>query len=241
MVDDLNALPEEEREETLREFEEIIKHRKMEVQKRAQDIQKEGNSPYHEDLSEAFSKPGKEKADINGTGSNGGSSLDPSRRRKKISEDIAAEIENEGEPDERFSFSLRKKWTSRNDQVRMDLAEWYGGRCQICEKTFTQSNGDPYFEGLYLVPFTTAGWIDRVGNVLCLCAWHCAMFQFGPREVEEDIIQQILRLKVQQEGGDGNPSIRMKLCGEPVEIKFSEKHLIDLQEMVKNSLQLEPS
>ena len=203
--------------------------------------QQERNSPYHKDLSEAFSKLGKEKADINNTGSNGGSSPNLSRRGTKISEDINAAIENEGEPDERFSFGIRKKWTGKNDQVRMDLAEWYGGRCQICEKTFTQSNGDPYFEGLYLVPYTTAGWIDRVGNVFCLCAWHCAMFQFGPREVEEDIIQQILRLKVQQEGGDGNPSIRMKLCGEPVEIKFSEKHLIDLQEMVKNSLQSEPS
>ena len=185
-------------------------------------------------------KPGKEKVDINGTG---GSSPNPTRRREKISEDIADAIENEGEPDERFSFGLCKKWNGKNDQVRMELAEWYDGRCQICEKTFTQSNGDPYFEGLYLVSCTTAVWINRVGNVLCLCAGHSAMFQFGPKEVEEDIIQQILRLKVQREGGDGNSSIRMKLCGEPVEIKFAEKHLIDLQEMVKKSrkLQLEPS
>ena len=205
--------------------------------------QQQENIPYTKALAEAFLKPGKEKVDIDGTGGNGGSSPNPTRRREKISEDIADAIENEGEPDERFSLGLRKKWNGKNDQVRMDLAEWYDGRCQICENTFTQCNGDPYFEGLYLVSYTTAGWINRVGNVLCLCAWHGAMFQFGPKEVEEDIIQQILRLKVQQEGGDGNSSIRMKLCGEPVEIKFAEKHLIDLQEMVKKSrkLQLEPS
>ena len=194
-------------------------------------------------LAKVFSKPGKGKVDIDGTGGNGGSSPNPTPRRKKISEEIADAIENEGEPDERVFFGHCKKWTGKNDQVRMDLLEWYGGRCQICEKTFTQSNGDPYFERLYLVPYTKAGWIDRVGNVLCLCAWHGAMFQFGPKEVEEDIIHQVLQLKVQQEGGDGNPLMRMKLCGEPVEIKFAEKHLIDLQEMVKKSrkLQLQPS
>ena len=101
VVDALNALPEEEREEALQAFEGIIKHRKMEVQKRAQGIQKEGNSPYHEALSEAFSKPGKEKVDNNGTGGNGGSSPNPSRRREKGSEEIEAAIENEDAPEER--------------------------------------------------------------------------------------------------------------------------------------------
>ena len=64
------------------------------------------------------------------------------------------------------------------------------------------------------------------------------MFQFGPKEVEGDIIQQVMRLKVEAEGGDGHPTIRMKLCGEPVEIEFAEKHLIDLQEMIKKSQEL---
>ena len=201
--------------------------------------QQQERVPYAKSLSETFSKPGKEKVDNNGTGGNGGSSPNPSRRREKISEDIAVAIENEGEREERSSFTLRKKWEGKNDQVRASFTEWYGGQCQICKKTFTQRNGTPYFEGLYLVSYTTAEWIDRVGNVLCLCAEHSAMFQFGPREVEEDIIQQVMWLKVEAEGGDGPPMIRMKLCGEPVEIKFAEKHLIDLQEIVKKSQELE--
>ena len=61
------------------------------------------------------------------------------------------------------------------------------------------------------------------------------MFQFGTKEVEEDILQQVMRLKVEAEGGDGPPRIRMKLCEDPVEIKFADKHLIDLQEMIKTS------
>lgn len=169
----------------------------------------------------------------------GGAVQKPSRRRKNTQKDIAAGIENEGESDERFSFGLHKKWNGKNDQIRVDFVEWYGGQCQICKKTFTQQNGRPYFEGLYLVSHTTSEWIDRVGNVLCLCPWHSAMFQFGPKEVEEDIIQQVTQLKVEAEGGDGHPMIRMKLCGEPVEIELAEKHLIDLQEMIKKSQELE--
>ena len=59
------------------------------------------------------------------------------------------------------------------------------------------------------------------------------MFQFGPKEADEDIIQQVMRLKVKAEGGNGSLAIRIKLCGDPIEIKFSEKHLIDLQEMIR--------
>ena len=65
------------------------------------------------------------------------------------------------------------------------------------------------------------------------------MFQFGSKEVDEDIIQQILRLKVQAEGGDGQLAIKLRLCEEDVKVKFVERHLIDLQEMIKKSQELE--
>ena len=188
------------------------------------------SNPYHEALSEAFSAPGRGKSSDGG--GNGGLSQDSGRRREKIQEDIAASIENEGEHGQQFSFALRKKWKRKNDQVKVAFGEWYGGRCQICDKTFTQKNGEPYFEGVYLVSRTTAGWLDREGNVLCLCAQHSAMFQFGPKEAD-DIVQQVMQLKVKAEGGDRHPAIRMKLCGDPIAIRYAEKHLIDLQEMVK--------
>ena len=239
VVSYLDGLSEEEREKECKELISQFKHKEA-ARKRAQLTQQE-RVPYDKALSEAFSAPGKSL--LNGGMGGGGVTQNPSRRRKNTKKDIAAAIENESEREERFSFTLRKTWNGKNDQVRVDFVEWYGGQCQICKKTFTQRNGTPYFEGLYLVSHTTAEWIDRVGNVLCLCAEHSAMFQFGPREVEEDIIQQVMWLKVEAEGGDGHPMIRMKLCGEPVEIKFAEKHLIDLQEMVKKSqeLELEPS
>ncbi len=188
------------------------------------------SGPYHEALSAAFSAPGT-RAPSDSIG-NGGLSQDASLRRKKIQEDIATAIDNGGAYGKHFSFNLRKKWKRKNDQVKVAFGEWYGGRCQVCDKTFTQRNGEPYFEGVYLVSRTTAGWLDREGNVLCLCAQHSAMFQFGPKEAD-DIVHQVMQLKVKAEGGDRRPSIRMKLCGDPIEIRYAEKHLIDLQEMVK--------
>ena len=59
------------------------------------------------------------------------------------------------------------------------------------------------------------------------------MFQFGPKEVDEEIIHQVMHMKVQAEGGDGHPAICMKLCGNLIKIEFAENHLIDLQEMIK--------
>ena len=191
---------------------------------------------YTDALSEAFSTP--DRVSLTDDTENdslveSGSTQNPSRRREQIQEDISNEIENDF--GERFSFGLRKKWKGKNDRVRVAFREWYNGRCQICEQTFTQLNGEPYFEGLYLVSHTTADWLDREGNVLCLCAKHSAMFQFGEKKVEKDIIQQVMQLKVKAEGGDGHPAIKMKLCDEEIEITFAEKHLIDLQEMIKKS------
>ena len=232
LVDYLSVLSEEERKKELEELRDYANRKNVE-RKRAQRIQQE-SIPYDKALSEAFSAPNRGIFSNGGESrGNGGLSQNPSRRREKTQKDIAAAIKNEGEREERFFFTLRKTWTSKNDQVRVNLAEWYGGRCQICEKTFTQSNSEPYFEGLHLVSHTTAEWIDRVGNVLCLCPWHSAMFQFGTKEVEEDIPTQVMRLKAQAEGGDGRPVLRMKLCEDLVEIKYAEKHLIDLQEMIR--------
>ncbi|MDE0686254.1 MAG: hypothetical protein OXI63_25285 [Candidatus Poribacteria bacterium] len=219
----------------------IIQQQQLETKKQEKtsnnsDSRKE-KIPFHKALCEAFVAPSKDAVDDDTD--YGGSVQNPALRRDRTSEDIAANIAAEGKQENRSYFTTVKKWTKKNDQVRITLIEWYRGQCQICDKTFTQSNGEPYFEGLYLVSHTTAGWIDRVGNVLCLCPWHSAMFQFGPKEVDEDIIQQILRLKVQAEGGDGQLAIKLRLCEKDIEIKFAERHLIDLQEMIKKSQELE--
>jgi len=67
-----------------------------------------------------------------------------------------------------------------------------------------------------------------------LCATCCAKFQHGS-VVTDDIIDQITAFRALKEGGDGRPVLRIRLCDEDAEIRFKEKHMIDLQEMLKAS------
>ena len=49
----------------------------------------------------------------------------------------------------------------------------------------------------------------------------------------KDPVEQILALRTIAEGGNGEPAIIFRLCGEDRRIVFSERHLIDLQELIK--------
>lgn len=70
-----------------------------------------------------------------------------------------------------------------------------------------QRNGKPYFEGLNLVSHTAADWVDREGNVLCLCAEHSAMFQFGLKDSNKDVVQQVPGLEVKTGADEDNLAI----------------------------------
>jgi hypothetical protein len=123
-------------------------------------------------------------------------------------------------------------WEAKDSAVRQFLLEQYGGHCQICRETFAKRDTTFYFEGLYLVGHTHGRWLDRPGNVVCLCPTCCAKFQHGTVEAP-DILDQITRWRTRQEGG-GDAWLTLKLCGQPIRMKFTEKHLLDLQEIIKD-------
>jgi len=104
--------------------------------------------------------------------------------------------------------------------------------CQICEAGFPKRNGEPFFISKYLVSRTKARTIDRLGNVLCLCPTCAAKFQHGAVEMH-DPLTQILRLRTRAEGGKGDLALSFHLCGQECRIHFSDRHLIDLQELLK--------
>jgi hypothetical protein len=230
VTDYLSKIPDSERDQEVKDLTAYVK-RKQASRKRIARIQKK-DTPFHTALAHAFDAPG------TSSDSGGSSTASPNatdRRRTRVAGAIEDALEGEPSPDTRFFLGVCKKWKGKNDAVRVALKEWYGGRCQICRRTFLQPNGQPYFEGLYLVPYTRNQWIDRVGNVICVCPWHSAMFQFGVKEVEEDILQQIMALQTVAGGGSGKSHIKMRLSGDLVEIQFTEKHFVDLQEMIKAS------
>ncbi len=125
----------------------------------------------------------------------------------------------------------QKTWEQKNYDVRIFLLEQYKGHCQICNLAFDKRDGEPYFEGMYLVSRAKGRWIDRPGNVLCLCPTCCTKLQVGSVEAD-DIVEQVGAFRTFLEGGVDQPSLNLQLCGDIVKIKFTERHFLDLQEII---------
>lgn len=160
---------------------------------------------------------------------------DPARRRHKTTQEIKQQQQEEPPRAERFTKVPRKRWERKNNEARLFLEEEYQGKCQICDSTFRKRDGQPYFEGLYLVSYTQARWVDRPGNVLCLCATCCAKFQHGAVEAKENILTQVEKWQAYREGGSQSHSLHIKLCDQDTLIYFTERHMIDLQQLLSTS------
>lgn len=165
-----------------------------------------------------------------------GAVANPARRRAKLREGLASAQREEPSRQERFARVPAKNWEGKDNGVRAFLLEQYSGRCQICQAAFLKRDGQPYFEARYLVSYTKARWIDRPGNALCLCATCSAKFEWGVVEADS-IVEQIGGFRAINEGGAAaDPVLTLRLCGTPVEIRFAERHLMDLQEMLRSAL-----
>ena len=181
---------------------------------------------YRAELQVVFERPGQSPEDYSHP--RPGPIPNPEQRRERTAADIVAARYEEPSPAERFQVVPRKRWEQRNYGPRQFLLEQYRGRCQICHDVFLKRDGQPYFEGLYLVRRTKARWVDRPGNVLCLCATCSAKFQYGPVEAD-DVIGRIEAYRTRREGGDDELRLQVRLCGASEDIVFTERHAIDLQ------------
>jgi hypothetical protein len=155
----------------------------------------------------------------------------PERRREKEAEGHIERIGSEPDPVERRRKTERVILEGPDEQVRQYLGEWYGGKCQICGDTFPERDGRPFFIANYIVPRKHARQVDTYANALCLCAEHFAKWQHGAVE-SDNIIDQINNLELSSEGGSGQLCLIARLCGEECLIRFNEKHVIALQELL---------
>ncbi len=194
---------------------------------------------YVQALREAFERGGNERSGSAGDVSqgDGGDVSNPEFRRERVRDEIGESKSAEPRRQERFDRVPRRVWEARDGAVRQFLIEQYEGRCQICAGVFARRDGAPYFEGLYLVSRTRARWIDRPGNIICLCATCCAKFQHGPVDAP-DVIEQINAWRAVREGGNGSAFLILSLCHEVVRLAFTEKHMLDLQEIVRAEIGL---
>ncbi|MBI4608002.1 MAG: hypothetical protein HY726_03205 [Candidatus Rokubacteria bacterium] len=163
-----------------------------------------------------------------------GKAPDPARRREGVGADIQAGKNAEPSVEDRHRQVLRREWEAQSPEVRAYLKEQYAGRCQICQGSFARRDGEPYFEAKYLVSRTEARWIDRPGNAICLCPTCLAKFLYGSVE-SDDIIEQILSFRARAEGGTVEPLIRLRLCDVDVALRFTERHLLDVQTLLATS------
>jgi len=189
---------------------------------------------FAEGLREIFQRPGRPASDDE-VSFPAGEVPNPEFRRERVAAEIAAEQKLEPRKAERFKRVSKTQWEKKDNRARDFLRREYEGRCQICEESFLKRDGSPYFEGMYLNSRTSARWLDREGNVLCLCANCCSKLMYGPVEAG-DIVEQINALKLRREGGRGNPTVEIMVCDQPAQIRFSERHLLDLQELLDASV-----
>jgi len=187
---------------------------------------------YKDELEKIFNRPG--DTTLHNLIIDDGKVRNTERRREKIYNECKNRLLNEPAPNERRKETIRTILEGPDEQVREYLLQLYGGKCQICGKTFPQRDGSPFFIANYIVPRKLARFVDNQANALCLCADHFARWQHGAIE-SKDIVDQIYNFKTESEGGYSQPILRIKLCGEECEIKFKEKHLLDLQELLEAS------
>ena len=189
-----------------------------------------GQASYAEELVSVFARP------ATGDGGDYRPPAEPipdtGHRRTRVQEEIDRDMANEPPLAERVRPMVVMRWEGKNKEIRTFLNEEYNGECQVCGDGFLKRDNTQYFEGLYLVPRTKRAWYNRRGNVLCLCANCCAKFQHG--EVDAlDIVRQILDASICEENGPTQSVIPFSLCGEEVTLAFSQRHILDLQEMLK--------
>lgn len=216
--------------ETLRKAKKIQEEEEM---KKAQQITKPVQDEVHpkDELRKLFNRPQvKETIDFHHEDI---PISDPDRRREIIGEEIQEAQKREPKSSDRLSYTLSKKWDGKNPEIRAFLLHEYGGKCQICSSSFYKRNGEPYFEGLYLIPYTKAEWLDREGNVLCLCPNCCAKMLHGSVIFDGDIVEFILEYKIGENDDSKQRDFTFLLCDKEEIIQFSDRHILDLQEIVK--------
>jgi len=143
---------------------------------------------------------------------------------------------------EKYISSKNKEFKNRNRSIRISqnkidqktsLREWYSVDekviCQICNKpsSFINKQGMYYFEAVEMVPDEK----EYDDNALGLCPLCAAKYLYGERTIDEEIRQKFIKLYSDFRNGSisrDELKIYINLCGETANIRFVEKHFIDI-------------
>ncbi|MCK6580972.1 MAG: hypothetical protein L6Q98_23005 [Anaerolineae bacterium] len=152
-------------------------------------------------------------------------------KQLEVENTLRAKDEKDFGPVDTTTGAIQVRWEQKDPQTRNFLLEQYGGRCQICGHTFPlRKDGSPYFEGVYIARHSHGRWFDRPGNVLCLCANHAAQFLYGEVRLE-DFNRSILGLRETK----AEYLVPLRLCGVDMKIRFTQRHVIDIQAILQSA------
>lgn len=191
---------------------------------------------YNESLRTAFTQTGltkfNEEVMSHIENSDDGILSNPARRAEKLTDEYLTSIKCEPHGETRRKETERRLLEPPNEAVRSSLYDWYQGKCQICGDTWPKRDGNPYFAAAYIVERQNKRWLDNPGNSLCLCAKHFAQWRLASKLATTEITEQIKNLKLNNEGGDGNLSLRFQLVDYEAVINLCERHALALRELV---------
>ncbi len=126
-------------------------------------------------------------------------------------------------------LTVGRQRRAKNLETWRFLLNEYGGCCQMCDSTFEQRNGSPYFAIAHLVGRSHTKLLDDPRNALCLCANHWAQFKYGElKTLDEAILDQITTSEEEQPC-----DISIMLCKRPQVITFSANHISKLRALVE--------
>lgn len=158
---------------------------------------------------------------------------DEEKRRRNVAEEIAVTRDRDSSDHPARWVRTQEGQGDRGFVVESFKAE-YGGRCQVCGFTFPKRNGEPYFEVVHVrVPKVAFHVADRLGGCLCLCANCCAEFLHGAFD-DQGFAQRVLDFDMATlKDNEPYGHIPAVLCGNSVTFQFSQRHLIDMQEVLR--------
>jgi hypothetical protein len=183
----------------------------------------ESSIDIEDEIKSSFNKDGKtELYEEYSNHDNEGNLRNPDMARKRMREKHHVRIKEEPLREERRVETEVSILEPQNPQTRAYLENLYAGKCQICDDTFSQRDGTPFFVATHIIERKKARFLDEPSNALCLCPLHFAQWRHASKECP-DIVEKIK---------NGTLHISIKLCGKELSLRYKEKHLADLQELL---------
>ena len=227
--------PESEEAKNLVEFAGFSKEKQAELLKAAKDAEKLKNNETFSPL-DAFEKENKEYKGNTDDQSNEISPIqNKARREKKLEEEFVLGLKTPLQINKRLKYTCL---TASNDEKRV-VYSFYSGKCQMCDKRIIKHDNKAHFHAINIISTTLldekynstlkSGW-----NTISLCPNCAAEYRYSGGKNISVLIDQLNEIEIEQDN-DNFIEMHILLNGKDRVIKFSPKHLLALQVVLRKS------